>query len=142
MGRPMRTIGAYADVAQLVERHLAMVKVAGSRPVIRSNLRSRLPTEALAQVGYRFRMNGSCRFGWQASKIYSVAYVQNTPRFCVTDDTAKHHQVGLTPPPCISRRETRLFRWCFTSYESLREFCIVPATALSSRAFSAGIVQW
>ena len=29
-------IGGPADVAQLVERHLAKVKVAGSRPVVRS----------------------------------------------------------------------------------------------------------
>ena len=34
MGRD--TLTAHADVAQLVERHLAKVKVAGSRPVVRS----------------------------------------------------------------------------------------------------------
>ena len=32
-------IGGPADVAQLVERHLAKVKVAGSRPVVRSEER-------------------------------------------------------------------------------------------------------
>lgn len=36
---------ATADVAQLVERHLAKVKVAGSRPVVRSTGRCRRPVE-------------------------------------------------------------------------------------------------
>lgn len=33
----------FADVAQLAERHASNVNVAGSFPVIRSNLWSRLP---------------------------------------------------------------------------------------------------
>ena len=35
-GEPGAILGAHADVAQLVEHHLAKVRVAGSNPVVRS----------------------------------------------------------------------------------------------------------
>ena len=37
-------VAAHADVAQLVERNLAKVEVAGSNPVVRSNQNTAIPT--------------------------------------------------------------------------------------------------
>ena len=44
----LRILLALADVAQLVERHLAKVKAAGSRPVVRSRGGMHRPPAALA----------------------------------------------------------------------------------------------
>ena len=49
--------GPYADVAQLVEHHLAKVRVAGSNPVVRSNEESLIPLDRPCYV--RNRMVGS-----------------------------------------------------------------------------------
>ena len=41
-----------ADVAQLVEHHLAKVRVAGSSPVIRSEEQGGLPAPGISLVGW------------------------------------------------------------------------------------------
>jgi hypothetical protein len=52
------TIGNHADVAQLVERDLAKVEVAGSSPVVRSN-----QTSVRTSVLRRTVMSGSVNYG-------------------------------------------------------------------------------
>ena len=42
----------HADVAQLVEHHLAKVRVAGSSPVIRSEEQGGLPAPGISLVGW------------------------------------------------------------------------------------------
>ncbi len=42
--------GSYADVAQLVEHHLAKVRVAGSNPVVRSGRGKPVPASSHALV--------------------------------------------------------------------------------------------
>ena len=53
----------YADLAHLVERHLAKVEVAGSSPVIRSSIFGIAENGSLAQLGehlpYKQRVIGS-----------------------------------------------------------------------------------
>ena len=49
----------YADVAHLVERHLAKVEVAGSSPVIRSNFISRYHSQVVRQRSAKPSFPGS-----------------------------------------------------------------------------------
>ena len=54
--RPAHLVGGHADVAQLVEHHLAKVRVAGSNPVVRSEV-----PDAVLRGRRSTRLPGECR---------------------------------------------------------------------------------
>src|SRR3954464_14850524 len=69
-GTPLLSSTAHADVAQLVEHHLAKVRVAGSNPVVRStNARVRGPFRGPLLASRAGDRRGSAVHGFRVAKV-------------------------------------------------------------------------
>lgn len=108
---PQGLIGKHADVAQLVEHHLAKVRVAGSNPVVRSErvsylCRDRFFTGGVAERrgnGLQIRVHGF------KSRLHLGRLAQLVARFPDTEEVISSSLVPPTIKDPFVRQGERIF---------------------------------